>query len=109
MENNDDLSIALETQKVDLEYMEKDLHILRVAIWKVELKSPPAMSLSRTYELQKDVFFAIMGFKMNKKVPKTSIEEMWQYVGNFENMRELVCEIIAYREMTVEDDFLFFP
>ena len=50
-----------------------------------------------------------MGSKINKKIPKILVEEMWQYVGNFENMRESVYEIIACREMIVEDDFLFFP
>ena len=50
-ENNDELSIELETTKDDLDDMDKELQALRVAIWKIELKSPPAMSLSRAYEL----------------------------------------------------------
>ena len=54
------------------------------------------------------VFFVIMDFTINKKIPKTSIEELWRYVGTFENMRELVCEIIAHREMTIEDEFFIF-
>ena len=34
-ENNDELSIELETTKDDLEHMEKELQALRVAIWKM--------------------------------------------------------------------------
>ena len=33
---------------------------------------------------------------------------MWWYVGTFENMKELVCEIIAHGEMIVEDNLLIF-
>ena len=33
---------------------------------------------------------------------------MWWYVGTFENMRELVLEIIACGEMTIEDNFFIF-
>ena len=49
-----------------------------------------------------------MDFKINEKIPKTSIEELWQYIGTFENMRKLVCEIIAHGEITVEDEFFIF-
>ena len=49
-ENNDKLSIELETMKDDLDDMDKELQALRVAIWKIELKSPLAMSLSKAYE-----------------------------------------------------------
>ena len=56
----------------------------------------------------REVFFAIMDFKMNKKIPKTSVEEIWRYVGTFENMRKLFCEIIARGEMTIEDEFFIF-
>ena len=66
------------------------------------------MSLSRAYELQRDVFFAIMGLKINERIPKTVVNEMWQYVGTFENMQELVYEIIACREMIIEDNHFIF-
>ena len=49
-----------------------------------------------------------MGFKINEKIPKTSIEELWRYIGTFENIRELVCEIIARGEIIVEDEFFIF-
>ena len=65
VENNDELSAELETMKEDFDDMDKELQALRVAIWKIELKSSPAMSMSRAYELQRDVFFAIMDFKIN--------------------------------------------
>ena len=52
VENNDELSLELEKVKADLEDIEKDLQKLTIAIWKLELKSPLVMSLSRAYELQ---------------------------------------------------------
>ena len=59
-------------------------------MWKSNEIPKTSVEESRAYELQRDVFFAIMGFKINEKIPKTSVEELWRYVGTFENMRELV-------------------
>ena len=53
------------------------------------------------------MFFLLMDYGMNERIPKTELVEIWRYVGTFENVRELVG--VACGEMIVEDNlFIFF-
>ena len=76
VENNDELNVELDKVKAALENIEKNLYELRYAMQKHELKSPPAMLLLRAYELQRDIFFAIMDFGMHEKIPKKEMAEI---------------------------------
>ena len=46
-----------------------------------------------------------MGIGMYEKIPKEDMVDMWKDIGLYENMRELVCEIVAHRELMVEEIF----
>ena len=49
-----------------------------------------------------------MNYRMYDKIPKKKMVDMWKYIGSFENMKELVCEIVARGELIVEDNLFIF-
>ena len=73
-----------------------------------EVKSSAPMSISRTYEFQRDVFFYIMDIQMYEKIFQEDMAYLWKDAMAYGNMRDLMCEIVARGDIIVEDKLIVF-
>ena len=66
------------------------------------------MSLSRAYELQRDVFFYIMNIGRHKRISPEILADLWKDAIAYENMGDLICEIVARGNITIEGNMFVF-
>ena len=96
----------LDKVKIDSKDAIQIVHKLMTAAWSLSKNSPIPMSLSRAYELQRDAFFYIMDIGIYEKISQEDMVDPWKDAAAYENMRDLLCETVARRNISV-GDYLF--
>lgn len=83
---NNDLSMKLEE-----EASQNDK--LRVKLWEWEAKQPPFFSLSRSYELKRDLFFLLHDYKLGQELNEDKFVMLWLLAKNLKenNLFSKIC------------------
>jgi len=79
-------------------------------LWRHHEESTPTFSLFRGYEVQRNVCLSILQLDHGAKLMTDQFTEAWESAGQFDNMQNLLCEMLVRADLELEDwTLLFYP